>query len=142
MVSHQVLHNRIAFTRRALKCFAVEDADVTPSILNQAATLQASSCRVHARTLCTEHLREKLLREKRHGATDSVLDHEQPASQPLLQAMKAVASCNLTPYQAANLNGFKNATAKGLACREIPLKFRIGDPQGCALDPDQSNCRN
>jgi hypothetical protein len=56
--------------------------------------------------------------------------------------MKAVASCNLTPYQAPNLNGFKNATAKGLACHEFLLKLREGDPQGCALDPDQSICRN
>src|ERR1700722_10196275 len=81
----------VTFTRRLREALAIKDRDLAPGARNQAGTLQLPGRIRDARPLHTQHFGEQVLGDGEGVIIGPVTHHEQPARQPLLEAVRPVA---------------------------------------------------
>jgi hypothetical protein len=91
----EVLDHPIAFTGGLFEAFAVQYLYRTAQVLNHTGVFQSSRRQSDTRTSGAEHLRKEFMGQRQQGGIDSILTHEQPASQTLFDVMQAVAGCEL-----------------------------------------------
>ena len=124
VVVREFANHGIAFACSAFQALAVEDVDVTALIFDQTDALQRARRHGDGGAARTEHLREELLRDEKHVILDAVLQHEQPAGEPLLDFVQAIAGYELAEDERLGLHAMLNALAQRRQILE--LRFEIG----------------
>ena len=81
----------ITFTRCVREALPIEDRDLPSAARNQTVTFQLAGSVRDGWPLDTQHLGEQALSDQQHVIVAAVTHHEQPARQPLLEAVRTVA---------------------------------------------------
>src|SRR5437016_361387 len=100
----EVLNYVITLARGFLQSFAIEHTDCAARIFNRACALQHSGSYRDARPAAAEHLCQKFVGQRDPLGINSVLAHEKPARQPLVEFMQAVAGRDLGYLQPLRQN--------------------------------------
>src|ERR1700733_2750808 len=90
--------NSVALAGGGFKFLAVHDFHRATGVLDETLSLQNAGCQAHARPICPQHGCEKIMSDAQRPRSDSILSHQQPARQPLLNAVQPVTRgclCNL-----------------------------------------------
>src|SRR5579864_2457160 len=85
----------VAFAGGGFQSGSVFNRYLAATIGNQPGFLQDTRRDRHAGAPRAEHMRNKFLGQRKSGFPDSILAHQQPASQSLIDFMETVASGNL-----------------------------------------------
>ena len=81
----------ITFTRRLHQGLPIKDRDLPSAAFNQAGAFQLPGGIRDGRPLDAQHFREQVKSNRQCVIVSSVTHHEQPARQPLLEAVRTVA---------------------------------------------------
>ena len=81
----------IALTRCLYETLPLEYRDLLSAALNQSCTFQVSGGIRDGWPLNTQHFGEKVLRNRQCVVVAAIAHHEQPASQPFLEGVRAIA---------------------------------------------------
>ncbi len=78
-----------------LQPFSVHNFHDSVSVTDHSGFVQDSGSNGHAGASSPEHTRKKFVGERQNSTADSILAHQQPARQTLLNLVKAIAHSNL-----------------------------------------------
>src|SRR5262249_11785959 len=91
----ELLNCPVALARCRFELFSFTDSYGPTHDFNGASLLKNSGCQANAWPPGAEHLRQKFMRDREIFGLDSILAHQQPARQPLLDFVEPVTGCNL-----------------------------------------------
>ena len=108
----------IALAGGGFKAFTVKDVDVAALVFDEADALERACRHGHGSATRAEHLREKLLRDVKLIVLNAILEHEEPAREPLLHLVEAVAGDELAEDEGLRLNAVLNGLPQRLQALE------------------------
>jgi len=110
-----VADHGVAFTGDLFERRAIDDVDEAAAVTDQAGALQQARRDRHRGAAHTEHLPEKLLRQRDRIAIDAIVRLQQPAAEPGLERMERVARDRLLHLRKQEIVVAHDEVANGLA---------------------------
>ena len=109
---------------------------VSALISNQACLLQYSGGDGDAGPTGSQHVSQKLLRQRHKIRADTVLAHQQPAGQPFIDLVKAVARSHLGSLHSQDLHIALQEVCQGRRLANNLGQILAVDPEASGLDLD------
>lgn len=113
---------------------AVEDANAAAVVLDHAGALQVAGRDGNGGTASSEHLREELLRERKLRFLDTIMHHEQPASEAGFGIVLSIAGDKLHRHHRLELHEFQHEAAQDGIFFKPALEVRKRHSQAAAAD--------
>src|SRR5262249_50096268 len=88
-------HNFITFASRILEALTIFNLECATVISNQSSFAESASSDGNAGPPCPKHVGHKFMRQRYYVAANAVLAHQQPASEPFVDVVEAIARCYL-----------------------------------------------
>lgn len=121
-IAEQSACDGVALTGAVFEGGAVEDVDFAALVVDEAASLEGAGAEGDGRAARTDHLREELLGEAEVRLPEAVGDHEEPAREPFLDIVEAVAGGHLTDQQGLILDMPQHVAAYRLDEEELVVE--------------------
>jgi hypothetical protein len=106
--------NRVAFTRDIFDRRAIQELDVTAAIADEAGALQQTGRERDGGAPHSQHLAEKLLRQRDDIAVDAIMRLQQPTAKPGLEGMQRIARHRLLDLRQQQIVVAHNEIANAL----------------------------